>query len=150
MDNVIDINKYKGKWFEIASVPTWFQKGCKNTTAEYKPIDNNTIEVKNSCTIIENNKPKEKIKIGKAFTTEENNLLKVQFRFLYDLIPTPKAPYRIEYVDKNYENAIVSSGKYLWILSRKDKIPDNKYESLINIATEKKLNVNELIKTDKI
>ena len=31
----VDLNKYAGKWFEIASYPQHFQKGCHCTTAEY-------------------------------------------------------------------------------------------------------------------
>ena len=31
----IDLEKYQGKWYEIANYPTKFQKGCSCTTAEY-------------------------------------------------------------------------------------------------------------------
>ncbi len=31
----VDLNKYAGKWYEIASFPQSFQKGCCATTAEY-------------------------------------------------------------------------------------------------------------------
>ncbi|MEP6795865.1 MAG: lipocalin family protein, partial [Saprospiraceae bacterium] len=29
----VDLNKYAGKWYEIASFPQVFQKGCQCTTA---------------------------------------------------------------------------------------------------------------------
>ena len=35
----VDINKYSGKWYEIASYPQRFQKGCHCTTAEYTLSD---------------------------------------------------------------------------------------------------------------
>ena len=31
----VDLKKYAGKWYEIASFPQRFQKGCNFTTAEY-------------------------------------------------------------------------------------------------------------------
>jgi len=31
----VDLNKYAGKWYEIASYQQRFQKGCTCTTAEY-------------------------------------------------------------------------------------------------------------------
>jgi apolipoprotein D and lipocalin family protein len=31
----VDLKKYSGKWYEIASFPQVFQKGCNCTTAEY-------------------------------------------------------------------------------------------------------------------
>jgi len=35
----VDINKYLGKWYEIASLPVSQQEGCNCTTAEYSLID---------------------------------------------------------------------------------------------------------------
>ena len=31
----VDINQYLGKWYEIASIPQRFQKGCAASSAEY-------------------------------------------------------------------------------------------------------------------
>ena len=32
----VDIEKYKGTWYEIARFEHFFEKGCKNVTATYK------------------------------------------------------------------------------------------------------------------
>ena len=31
----IDLHRYMGRWYEIASFPNYFQKGCQCTTATY-------------------------------------------------------------------------------------------------------------------
>ena len=36
----VDLNRYIGKWYEIASLPATFQEGCTCTTAEYKEYGN--------------------------------------------------------------------------------------------------------------
>lgn len=146
----IDLERYAGDWNEIASFPAWFQKGCTNTKAKYEKIDAKTVRVINTCQtekiVCDDNKcmkqVKDKERIGKAFTTDEPNLLKVQF------FPLFKAPYRIEYIDPDYQNAVVGSGKgYLWILSRKNEISEKKFAELSNIAKEKGYDITKLQKT---
>jgi protein-S-isoprenylcysteine O-methyltransferase Ste14 len=34
----VDLERYAGKWYEIASYPAWFQRNCTATTAEYQAI----------------------------------------------------------------------------------------------------------------
>jgi len=46
---MIDVNKYLGKWYELAHYPSWFQRNDNyNTTAEYSLNENGTIMVKNT------------------------------------------------------------------------------------------------------
>ncbi|MFA5731312.1 MAG: lipocalin family protein [Acidithiobacillus sp.] len=144
----IDLTKYVGKWYEIESFPQWFQKGCADTIAEYTD-KGKYIEVKNTCSIETNtNVRQDKIKIGKAFTTKQPDLLKVQFFFPF------KGDYQIEHVDivnNKYQNAIVGNKnkKYLWILSRNQKISDKKLTELKTIAKEKGYDITKLEKNQK-
>jgi apolipoprotein D and lipocalin family protein len=158
-DKEIDLQKYLGTWHEIESFPQWFQKGCADTTAEYTD-KGKFIEVKNACSV-ETNKVKcdddkkicfkmrkDKVKIGKAFKTDDPSLLKVQFFFPF------KGDYQIEHLDVvngKYENAIVGNKnkKYLWILSRKSEISDEKRKELEQIAKEKGYDVAKLEKNAK-
>lgn len=132
----IDLDKYIGSgkaWHELASFPAWFQRECKNATAEYARREG-FVEVKNTC----DREGKRDVKIGKAFTTDRDNVLKVQFQWPF------KADYVIEYVDDAYTNAVVgSTGKrYLWLLSRK---PTQKnLEILTEKAREKGYDVGRL------
>lgn len=132
---MVNLNKYIGKWYEIASFPAWFQRGCSEITAEYT-IKDNYIEVKNSC----NKNGKRKTQVGKAFLTDKPDLLKVQFFAPF------KGDYKIEYVDDNYEYAIVGNDKknYLWILARKPKITTKQYKELLKIAYLKGYDINKL------
>ena len=135
-----DIDKYVGKWYEIATIPARFQRNCEKTQAIYTKKDD-YIEVHNSCYNTKKNKTTD-IK-GKAFTTDEDRLLKVQFFWPF------RANYKIEFIDNNYEYAIVGSksDKYGWILSRNNEISDEKYDHLMHLANEKGLNVEKMKKT---
>lgn len=74
----VDLNKYMGKWYEIATITQSFQKGCHCTTAEYSLIDDKYVKVINTCRKDSTNGIIKKIE-GKAFTTSHPAKLKVQF-----------------------------------------------------------------------
>ena len=38
-----DLNKYIGKWFEIARLPAWFEKDMTQVTATYRLKKNGTV-----------------------------------------------------------------------------------------------------------
>ena len=141
----IDLEQYikNGKiWYEIASFPAWFQKGCTGTTASYVKKEK-YVEVNNTCFV----NGKEKKKIGKAFKTVKENVLKVQFFAPF------KADYIIEFVDETYTYAVVgSSGKnYLWILSRvpPGELKKGILDELMMIALDRGYNVGKLHVTEK-
>ena len=45
----VDLARYAGKWYEIASFPQRFQKGCYCTTAEYILSQKGYVIVVNRC-----------------------------------------------------------------------------------------------------
>ena len=155
----IDLKKYIGEWNEVSATPAWFENGCERVTAEYSMINEKQIKVDNTCfthkVVCDNVKKscqkveKARKKIGKAFTTDRKDTIKVQF------FPLVKAPYKVLYVDggegdQPYQHAIVSSGKYTWILSRELKINPDKLKQLKEKAEQLGRNINKLIeKTEK-
>jgi apolipoprotein D and lipocalin family protein len=113
----VDIDKYLGTWYEIARYEHFFEKGCKNVSANYTLRDDNKIKVVNSCQKIDTNEKKKAIGVAYA-TNESNSKLKVSFfRPFY-------GDYWILMLDKDYKYALIGepSRKYLWILSRTKKL----------------------------
>jgi apolipoprotein D and lipocalin family protein len=47
--DTVNLDRYLGKWYEIASNPSWFQKGCTGSTAEYSLLSDGKIQVVNRC-----------------------------------------------------------------------------------------------------
>ena len=115
----VDIEQYKGTWYEIARFEHIFEEGCKNVTATYEIRDDGKIKVINRCTDIKSNKQKEAV--GVAYSVDDtNSKLKVSFfRPFY-------GDYWIIDLDKEYRYALVGSPdrKYLWILSRTKTIDE--------------------------
>jgi apolipoprotein D and lipocalin family protein len=124
----VDLNKYAGKWFEIASFPQSFQKGCHCTTAEYTLSDKGYVIVENRCNKGSVNGKQSYIK-GKAFIEEGSNNSKLKVQFFWPF----RAKYWIIDLADDYSYAVVShpNMKYLWILSRTSKLNDTVYQQII-------------------
>jgi len=45
----VDLTRYAGRWYEIASIPVSQQDGCRCTVAEYTLQDDGTVRVVNTC-----------------------------------------------------------------------------------------------------
>ena len=137
----IDLEKYKGLWYEIAIFPNSFEKGCSCTTAEYIPNEKGYIEVINTC--IKKGEI-DKIK-GKAFAVENSNNTKLKVQFFWPF----KGDYWIIDIDEEYTYAVVSgpSKKYLWILSRKPAMDEELYNSILNKLREKDFDISKIVKT---
>jgi len=143
----VDVNKYAGKWYEIASYPQRFQKGCHCTTAEYTVTDKGYLIVENRCNKGSIHGKESYIK-GKAFVEENtgNAKLKVQFFFPF------KGKYWIIDLAPDYSFAVVShpNRKYLWILSRTPKMSDIVYSQILTGLKEKGFDLSKLQKTEQI
>lgn len=124
----VDLTKYAGKWYEIASFPQRFQKGCHCTTAEYSLTDKDYVIVENRCNKDSINGKISYIK-GKAFVEKNSGNAKLKVQFFWPF----KAKYWIIDLAEDYSYAVVShpTKKYLWILSRTPKMNTEIYNNIL-------------------
>ena len=141
----VDIQRYLGKWYEIAHLPNSFQKGCNCSTAEYSLIDSTTLRVINSCNKDSINGKLDQAK-GKAFVVENSGNAKLRVQFFWPF----RGDYWIIELDKNnYSYAVVGtpSRKYLWILARAPEMEESLYYSLLEKCKAKGFDTSKLEKT---
>ena len=129
----LNIDKYLGKWYEIARIPNSFERNCVGVTAEYSMKSENTINVVNTCykeTL--DGKKKSAKGVAKIVGTGK---LKVSFVPIPILSNLTSGDYWVIYVDKDYSLAIVGEPKrkYGWILSRTPSINEQKKNKAIGI-----------------
>lgn len=110
-----DLNRYLGKWYEIARYDHAFERGLVRTTAEYTLRDDGKIKVLNSGYLNGlNGSYQESVGKAKPNKNGEPGQLRVSFfgPFYGDYYILDLAP------DYSYSVVGSSSPKYLWILSR--------------------------------
>jgi apolipoprotein D and lipocalin family protein len=126
----VDIDRYMGKWYEIALYPNWFEKGCYRSTATYEQLKEGQIKVTNQCRMYgPDGELNQAIGTATIPNSKTNAKLKVQFFWPF------KGDYWIIDLDKDYQYAIVSepNRQYLWILSRS---PNMDFETLKALKTK--------------
>jgi apolipoprotein D and lipocalin family protein len=143
----VDLKKYAGKWYEIASFPQGFQKGCNCTTAEYTLTDKDYLIVENRCNKDSINGKQSSIK-GKAFVVENSGNAKLQVQFFWPF----KGKYWIIDLADDYSYSVVGhpNRKYLWILSRTAKMDDSIYQQLISKIKQKGFDISKIKLTKQI
>jgi len=142
----VDLNKYSGKWYEIASFPQRFQKDCHCTTAEYAVNKKGYVEVVNRCKKGSVNGA-EKVAKAKAFVEKNSNNAKLKVQFFW---PFTGKYWIIDLAD-DYSYAVVShpNRKYLWILSRTSQLDIETYKKVITRLQIRGLDTSKLKLTDQ-
>ena len=131
MDVVDDVNldRYTGKWYEIASFPQRFQRGCVASTATYTRRDDGRIDVLNECRdgSFDGELRQAEGVAWVADPSESNAKLMVQFFWPF------RGDYWIIELDANYQFAVVGhpSREYLWILARARTLEPEQYARLL-------------------
>jgi len=140
----LDLNRYLGKWYEIARFPHSFERNLVGVTATYTLKDDGKIEVLNQGfkNILDGERSKA---IGKAKIPNklEPGKLKVSFFWIF------YADYFVLELDaENYQYAMIgsSSDKYFWILCRAPQMDPSVYNMLLDKARKRGYNLEKLYK----
>jgi apolipoprotein D and lipocalin family protein len=146
----VDLDRYVGKWYEIARFPNSFQSDCAgNVTAEYVKRDDGDIDVINRCKTA-GGATDEAVGRAKVEDPASNARLKVRFAPAWlSWLPFVWADYWVVDLAPDYSLAAVGGPDrdYLWLLSRTPELPEAVYEALVNRVTAKGYDTSKLVKT---
>ncbi len=125
----VDLSRYTGTWFDIASYPQRFQKGCTGTTATYSLRDDGQISVVNRCRKGSLD-GEEDVAEGRARVVDTTTNAKLEVTFFWPFW----GDYWIIDLGENYEYAVVGhpGRDYLWILSRTPTMDQAVYQGIID------------------
>ena len=144
----VDLEKYLGLWYEIASFPASFQKGCRCSTAEYQMVPGkNYIRVINKCLKLTRNGSRMSIARGKAFVVKGSNNARLKVQFFWPF----KGDYYIIELPDDYSYVVVGhpSRNYLWILSRDSYMTSDTFALLLEKIKAKDYDITRLQKTER-
>ncbi|MDH4281235.1 MAG: lipocalin family protein [Myxococcales bacterium] len=140
----VDLNRYLGTWYEIASYPQSFQEGCTGTTATYTLRDDGQIDVLNECRKGSLD-GKEDSARGRARVVDRDTNAKLEVSFFRPFW----GDYWIIDLGPDYEYAVVGhpSRDYLWILSRTPTLDEATYEGISSRLEQEGYPLDRLQKT---
>lgn len=140
----VDVAAYLGTWYEIASFPQSFQRGCTATTATYTLRDDGELGVMNRCRVGSLN-GQEKAALGRARVVDKATNAKLEVSFFRPFW----APYWIVDLAPDYSYAVVGhpGRDYLWILSRTSTMSDVTYQSIVARLRGQGYDTSRLVRT---
>ncbi|MGE3250857.1 MAG: lipocalin family protein [Hyphomonadaceae bacterium] len=125
----IEPARYAGLWYEIARFENSFERNCYAVTAEYRLRDDERIDVINTCREGAVDGPAEVARgVARIVDAQTNARLKVRFGW------SPiEGDYWVLDRAEDYSWSLVGEprGRFLWILAREPRIPDELRQDLL-------------------
>ena len=116
-----EVERYLGKWHQVAAVPAWFQSDCvTDTAADYAMGEDGLIEVVNSCETDDGSRRRAEAR-ARFLKSPSDGRLEVTFVEVAGIWVWPAAgDYWIIGLDPEYRWAVVGqpSREFAWILAR--------------------------------
>jgi apolipoprotein D and lipocalin family protein len=125
----VDIDRFMGDWYVIASIPTSIEKSAFNAVESYRLDSDGTI-----ATTFSFRKGgfdgEEKVYRPRGFIRDRESNAIWGMQFIWPI----KADYRIVYLDANYSTTVIGRNKrdYVWIMARSPQVPDEEYSRLVD------------------
>jgi apolipoprotein D and lipocalin family protein len=140
----VDLARYLGTWYDIASFPQRFQRGCTATTATYARRSDGQIDVLNRCRKGSLTGPEDSAR-GRARVVDGKSNAKLEVSFFRPFW----GDYWILDLGADYEYAVVGdpSRDYLWILSRTPTLDAAVYDGIVERLRAQGYEVERLQRT---
>ncbi len=124
------MDRYLGRWYEIARLPHTYEKGMTKVYAEYSLQENGRLSVLNTGT--RDGKIKTIRGTARMKGAPDSGELEVSFFRPF------WGEYKIFYLNDDYTIAMVTSSTdaYFWLLARTPELPQGKLDSLLENARQ--------------
>ena len=126
----LDIEKFMGKWYVIAAIPTFVEKNCQDAYDIYTLNEDGTVDIKYFAD--KNGSPFEISQKGTIIDTVNNSKWKITFPDYW--IPFFSSPYEViilEEVNYNYMVVGYPGNSYGWIMARSPLMENETFEKIM-------------------
>ncbi len=146
----LDVDRYLGRWYEIARTPNLFQQKCaSDISADYALSAGGSLRVVNRCRTVQG----ELIEaIGEARRVGATDSAQLQVRFApawLSWLPWVWGDYWVIDLDSDYQLVAVSEPqrRYLWVLARQPQVDQPAYDALLARLQHKGFDLGRLQRT---
>ena len=141
--NTVELDRFMGDWYVIASIPTFIEKEAYNAVESYRLNEDGTVATTFSFNKgsldgpLKTYRPRGYIK-----DTASNAVWGMQFVWPF------KAEYRIILLKEDYSKTVIGRSKrdYVWIMARTPTIPDSEYDRILEFLADQGYDLDKLRK----
>merc|ERR1712232_1134545 len=150
MQEPIDLQRFMGRWYVIANIPTFFDKGTINNTEDYS-WDSGRDKVQISFGYAKPGQNKRSELLQRASVVNESKTRWSLSPKLCVYMPVA-IPYLIIHCAQDYSTTIIGvpDRKYVWIMARSPEIHDSTYEALLERVRDNGYDTKHLVKVPQV
>jgi apolipoprotein D and lipocalin family protein len=137
----LDLARFMGKWYVIASIPTRLERGAHNAVESYALNPDGTVQT--TFTFRDGGfDGTEKTYHPKGFIRDNVSKAVWGMQFIWPI----KADYRVIYLTPDYHETVIarSARDYVWIMARSPQIDSSDYAHLLEVVRGAGYDVNKV------
>ena len=136
----VDLERFMGDWYVIASIPTYIEKKAYNAVESYRLTSDGKVATRFRFRKGGFDGPLKVYEPTGYVRNAGNSVWGMQFIWPF------KAEYRIVYVDDEYTQTVIGRNKrdYFWIMARTPQIPEADYQRLLALLEGEGYDIGEV------
>jgi apolipoprotein D and lipocalin family protein len=139
----VNLPRFMGDWYVIASIPTFIEEGAHNAVETYRLADDGTIET--TFTFRKGGFDGERKRYApRGFVRDDKSNAVWGMQFVWPV----KADYRIVYLTTDYTQTVIGREKrdYVWIMARAPQISEADYQRIVDFVAAQGYDVSQIRK----
>lgn len=137
----VDLDRFMGDWFVIASIPTFIEQNAYNAVESYERTGENLVATTFRFNQGSFDGPLKTYKPTGYVSDDPSNAI-WGMQFIWPI----KADYRVMYLSEDYTRTVIGRNKrdYVWIMARTPEIADADYQTLIDLIADQGYDVSKI------
>lgn len=138
--DTLDLNKFSGKWYVLASIPGSFDKNWNNITETFTLTDNGNVDI--DITYVKQGEAEIRNKKATGFPYTENKNTEWEVRFVWPFT----SGYKVEELGPDYSYVVVGHPQklYFYIMNRTGSMDETLFSEIMMRYIKKGYEVNDL------
>lgn len=138
----VDLDRYMGRWYMIANIPYFAERGNLAPYVEYRRVDR--LHIEDLYTALDDWDEKPFTKKGHIEVFDLPSMAEGRITFF----PAPGQDYAVLYVDEDYRYTMIGhpSRDYAWLFSRQPDMPEEIYEDMLEVLEDNHFNPARVLK----
>ena len=139
----VDLERFMGDWYVIASIPTFLEKNIYNAVESYELNEDGTIATTFRFRKGGFDGPV-KTYTPKGFVRDDPSNAVWGMQFIWPI----KAEYLIVWLDDEYRHTVIgrNARDYVWIMARQPEMAEDEYQRIVDFLEEEGYDISELRK----
>ena len=139
----VDLKRFMGDWYVIASIPTFIEKEAYNAIESYRLDEDGTVATTFRFNQGSLDGPLKEYN-PRGFIRDKSSNAVWGMQFIWPI----KAEYRIIYLNEDYSQTVIGRTKrdYVWIMAREPSMPDEDYVQILKFLLDQSYKIDDLRK----